>query len=116
MVPVVPGADGRARGVYANRVVCAACAMTNLRVEHHTNVTMLFKEQVNGSTLRNGQPKLKKSDSSKMILINMDSITRADFIKAFLPAHALETTYAPSLDKGPPFKLWFAGTRYDQYF
>ncbi|TFY76970.1 hypothetical protein EWM64_g7043 [Hericium alpestre] len=47
---------------------------------------------------------------TKFEYIKMDSISRVDFVKAFLRVHDLDNQYSPSVHAGPDFKLWWTGS------
>jgi hypothetical protein len=78
---------------------------------HIVNVTLVYSIPAAPTTGRGKAPGPKKSKIMKMDNIQLESISRTDFIKAFLATHGLAETFSPGPHSGPDFKLWWAGMR-----
>lgn len=45
--------------------------------------------------------------------IKIEGSSRVDFIKAFFGVHDLSDQFSPGVHSGPPFKIWWSGSRFD---
>jgi hypothetical protein len=53
---------------------------------------------------------MKAKKTSKSDHIILESITRTEFVRAYLGVHDLGDQYSPGVHSGPSFKLWWAGS------
>ncbi|KAG6848074.1 hypothetical protein H0H93_003638 [Arthromyces matolae] len=82
--------------------------MVSINSAHLVSVTMFFTPTtVNAPAGRSKNA--KKDKKTKMTHIDMDGITRVDFVKAFLTVYELNTHFSPGIHSGPDFKFWFTG-------
>ena len=79
--------------------------------DHLVNVTLVYPSMTAVPTGR-GKAVPKKSKITKMDAISLDSITRVDFVKAFLGVHGISDKFAPGVHSGPDFKMWWNGARF----
>lgn len=77
---------------------------------HIVNVTLIYTAPA-APTVGRAKAAPKKAKTTKMDNIPLESITRVDFIKAFLATHGLAETFSPGTHSGPDFKLWWTGMR-----
>ncbi|KAF9032739.1 hypothetical protein BJ165DRAFT_1328515, partial [Panaeolus papilionaceus] len=74
---------------------------------HLVNVTLFYTPTQPAISRNKAIP--KKAKITKMDTISMGSISRVEFIKAFLKIHGLHETFSPGTHSGPDFKLWWTG-------
>jgi len=80
---------------------------------HLVYVTMTSLELEKGNGGRSHKAIIKKKSSTKFGFINLieSQITRGAFIAQFLTIHELADQFSPGVHNGPPFKLWWTGSR-----
>ena len=71
-----------------------------INVTHISTVTELTT-----CPARNAKIVPKKKQTMMLGHITLETITRVEFIKAFLTIHSLHTQYAPGIHSGPAFRL-----------
>ena len=82
---------------------------------HLVNITHLFtptEPQAGVASNRNAKAALKKKKTTMLGHINLEAITRVEFIKAFLTIHSLHAHFAPGIHSGPEFRLSWTGSAY----
>ncbi|KAG1732927.1 uncharacterized protein EDB91DRAFT_1057805 [Suillus paluster] len=76
---------------------------------HLVSATMLFSAPKKASGIC-GKIAMKKTRMIKTDHVRIDTITRVDFIQAFLRIHELSDQYSPGAHTGPKFKIWWTGS------
>ena len=82
---------------------------------HLVNITHLFtptEPQAGVASNRNVKAAPKKKKTTMLGHINLEAITRVEFIKAFLTIHSLHAHFAPGIHSGPEFRLSWTGSAY----
>jgi hypothetical protein len=75
------------------------------------SVTMVFTTLERGASAR-AKPIAKKHRNVKFDNIKVAELDRVAFISQFLRVHELSDQYSPGVHNGPPFKMWWTGSRY----
>ncbi|KAG2131759.1 hypothetical protein DEU56DRAFT_914323 [Suillus clintonianus] len=78
---------------------------------HLVSVTMLVLV-VERSSSSNGRGKLssKKTKTIKSDHVRIETMSRVEFITAFLRVHDLDDQYSPGVHFGPAFRFWWTGS------
>ena len=80
---------------------------------HLVSVTVCYTATEKGPG-RAARPVVKKLRNTKSDYVELDGLTRAEFIARILAVHELAKDYAPGVHSGPAFKMWFTGSKYVQ--
>jgi hypothetical protein len=85
--------------------------LASIPAGHLVNVTLIYLANLTPSTAR-VKTAPKKAKITKMDNIDLDLITRVEFIKAVLKIQGLSDNFSPGVHSGPSFKLWWTGARF----
>ena len=77
------------------------------------SVTMVYSapEKAPGGN-RLGKVVMKKHRNAKFDYVKISLLDRVSFIREWLRIHDVGDQYSPGIHNGPPFKMWWTGSRY----
>jgi hypothetical protein len=80
---------------------------------HMVSIAMVFSSAEQApSASRLGKTVMKKHRNAKFDYIDIVELDQSAFIREWLRVHDLADQYSPGVHNGPPFKMWWTGSRY----